>query len=161
MNNSEVKLSLKLTTLLLFASLLTAAQTRLPPAPNRQVHTISDPAAHGNEPSIAINPNNPQQIIAAYQPVTVVYSQDGGKTFATADLPAVEGWRGGGDVSVAFDSKGNAYLSTLHFEKLGNTSRIGRTAQARIRSPFSGDLSPTTCLPVVTTRTTIAIHKCF
>jgi hypothetical protein len=115
-------MALKFTALLLLATVLTGAQTALPPAPNRQVHTISEPAAHGNEPSIAVNPNNPQQIVAAYQPATVVYSQDGGKTFATADLPAIEGWRGGGDVSVAFDSNGHAYLSTLHFEKLGSTS---------------------------------------
>jgi len=34
----------------------------------------------------------------------------------------VETWRGGGDVSVAFDDKGCVYLGTLHFDKLGSAS---------------------------------------
>lgn len=97
-------------------------QTPLPPAPDRHVVTISKPEVRGNEPSIAVNPNDPNQVVAVFQPATVAYSGDGGKSFSTADLPPVEGWRGGGDVSVTFDSKGHAYLSTLHFEKLGSAS---------------------------------------
>ena len=61
-------------------------------------------------------------MVAAFQPATIAYSTDGAQTFATAELPPVEGWRGGGDVSVAFDNKGHAYLSTLHFDKLGSQS---------------------------------------
>jgi hypothetical protein len=107
---------------LLTCPALAYAQAPLPPAPHRRVITISQPGVRGNEPSIAVNPNNPQQLVAAFQPATVVYSADGGKTFSTADLPPVEGWRSGGDVSITFDSKGHAYLSTLHFEKLGSVS---------------------------------------
>ncbi|HKW17190.1 MAG TPA: sialidase family protein [Terriglobales bacterium] len=109
-------------TILLLPAGLLWAQTPLPPAPHRQVVTISKPEVRGNEPSIAVNPNNPKQVVAAFQPATVVYTEDSGKTFATADLPPVEGWRGGGDVSITFGSKGDAYLSTLHFEKLGSAS---------------------------------------
>ena len=57
-----------------------------------------------------------------FQPATVAYSNDGGQSFQTADLPPIEGWRTGGDVSVTFDNHGRAYLSTLHFEKLGSMS---------------------------------------
>ena len=106
----------------LFCTGLAYAQEPLPPAPQRHIVTISKPESRGNEPSIAVNPNNPEQVVATFQPATVVYSVDGGNTFSTADLPPVEGWRGGGDVSITFDSKGHAYLSTLHFEKLGSTS---------------------------------------
>ena len=104
-----------------FLSLASWSQA-LPAAPHREVLTVSKPEIRANEPSSAVNPNNPEQIVVTFQPATIVYSQDGGKTFSKAELPPVEGWRGGGDVSVTFDSKGHAYLSTLHFEKLGSMS---------------------------------------
>jgi hypothetical protein len=97
-------------------------QSPLPSAPHRHIVTISPADTRGNEPSIAVNPNNPQQVVAVFQPAAVAYSTDGGQTFALADLPLVEGWRGGGDVSVTFDNKGCVYLSTLHFDKLGSAS---------------------------------------
>ena len=98
------------------------AQAPLPPAPGRRVVTISPAERRGNEPSIAVDPNHPGRVLAVFQPATVAYSTDGAQTFTTADLPPVEGWRGGGDVSVAFDNKGYAYLGTLHFDKLGSQS---------------------------------------
>jgi hypothetical protein len=99
------------------------AQDTLPPAPARRIVTVSPPNSHGNEPSIAVNPNNSNQVVGAFQSATVSYSTDGARTFATAELPPVDGYRsGGGDVSVAFDDKGHAYLGTLHFEKLGSAS---------------------------------------
>src|SRR5215470_16078964 len=102
---------------------VTLAQTTpLPPAPARHIVTVSPANGRGNEPSIAVNPNNPAQVVAAFQPATVAYSSDGAQTFSTAELPPIEGWRGGGDVSVAFDNKGHAYLGTLHFDKLGSAS---------------------------------------
>ena len=99
-----------------------SAQTPLPPAPGRRVVTVSSPERRGNEPSIAVDPNHPDRVVAAFQPATIAYSTDSAQTFATAELPPVEGWRGGGDVSVAFDNKGHAYLGTLHFDKLGSQS---------------------------------------
>lgn len=98
------------------------SQSALPPAPQRHVVAVSPSDVRGNEPSIAVNPNNTSQVIAAFQPSTVEYSTDGGQTFSNADLPAVDGWRVGGDVSVAFDGKGRAYLGSLHFDKLGSAS---------------------------------------
>jgi len=101
---------------------LLIGQVALPPALHRHVTTVSSADKNGSEPSIAVNPNNPNQVVAAFQPATIAYSTDGGQTFATADLPPVEGWRTGGDVSVTFDDKGCAYLGSLHFDKLGSTS---------------------------------------
>jgi hypothetical protein len=104
------------------------AQSALPLAPRRHIVTISPPEVRGNEPSIAVNPNNPNQVIAAFQPATIAYSNDGAQTFTLADLPPVESWRGGGDVSVAFDNKGHVYLATLHYDKLGSASYWGHGA---------------------------------
>jgi hypothetical protein len=97
-------------------------QAQIPAAPHRRIVTISGENKHGSEPSIAVNPNNPSQVVAVFQPATVAYSTDGAQTFSTTDLPPIEGWRTGGDVSVTFDNKGHAYLSTLHFDKLGSLS---------------------------------------
>jgi hypothetical protein len=97
-------------------------QTPMPPAPHRHVTTVTSPNQSGSEPSIAVNPNNTNQVVAAFQPATIAYSTDGGQTFSLADLPPVEGWRIGGDVSVTFDDKGHAYLGSLHFDKLGSAS---------------------------------------
>ena len=42
-------------------------QSVLPPAPRRHIVTVSPPGSRGNEPSIAVNPNNPKQVVAAFQ----------------------------------------------------------------------------------------------
>lgn len=104
------------------AALAQEASQPLPAAPGARIVTISPPDSRGSEPSIAVNPNNPSQVVAVYQPATAVYSTDGGQSFTPADLPPVEGWRIGGDVSTTFDNKGHAFLSSLHFDKLGSTS---------------------------------------
>jgi hypothetical protein len=114
--------------MLLVATLAYAQSPALPPAPHRHIVSISPLDVRGNEPSIAVNPGNPSQIVATFQPTTVAYSADGGQTFALADLPAIEGWRRGGDVSVAFDNNGNVFLATLHFDKLGSASYWGHGA---------------------------------
>lgn len=106
----------------LLGTVVAQTQAALEPAPHRHVTTVSAADRSGSEPSIAVNPNNTNQVVAAFQPATIAYSTDGGQTFATADLPPVEGWRTGGDVSVTFDDKGCAYLGSLHFDKLGSAS---------------------------------------
>jgi hypothetical protein len=130
-------------TISLFILLMCAlCQAQIPPAPHRRVVTISGANKHGSEPSIVVNPNNPDQVVAVFQPATVAYSTDGGQTFSTPDLPSIEGWRAGGDVSVAFDNKGHTYLSTLHFDKLGSTSywahAAGKNGIFVRRSPDGG-----------------------
>src|SRR5512141_2742027 len=109
-----------------FAFLLSCtvlAQAPLPPAPARRIVTISPPNSRANEPSIAIDPNNPNQVIAAFQSATISYSTDGARSFSIMALPTVDGYPpGGADVSLAFDDKGRVYLSSLHYEKLGSAS---------------------------------------
>ena len=117
--HSAIKLSIAVC---LLGTTVAQAQIALPPAPRRHVTTISAGNKSGSEPSIAVNPHNSNQVVAAFQPATIAYSTDSGQTFATADLPPVKGWRTGGDESVTFDDKGYAYLGSLHFDKSGSPS---------------------------------------
>jgi hypothetical protein len=94
----------------------------LPRAPGAHVVTISPLDRRGNEPSIAVDPNNPNRVVGVFQPAGVAYSNDGAQTFTLAELPAITGWREGGDVSTTFDNKGHAFLCSLHFDKLGSAS---------------------------------------
>jgi hypothetical protein len=98
-----------------------AAQGLVAP-PGAHIVTVSPAGVRANEPSIAVNPLNPKQVVAVFQPAGVAYSTDGAQSFALADLPLVSGWRGGGDVSVAFNDKGHAFLGSLHFDRLGTAS---------------------------------------
>ncbi len=105
---------------------------------NANCENITDPDLQGrgqsnNETSIAYNPNNPANMVASAndyrrgdgacytsytndkgksgQDSTVPFSFTRGQT-AAADFGAPrEYWGGGGDTSVAYDTKGNAYLS--------------------------------------------------
>jgi hypothetical protein len=115
---------MKFSSLLLFllAAVAAFAQASLPRAPAAHVVTISPPDSRGSEPGIAVNPKDPNQVVAVYQAATVAYSTDGGQSFTVAELPPVPGWRTGGDVSTTFDNKGSVYLSSLHFDKLGSAS---------------------------------------
>src|SRR5215472_4851737 len=58
--------------LLLASCAATLAQTTSLPPP-RPPHLVPVAAANsrGNDPSIAVNPNNPPQVVAAFQPATV------------------------------------------------------------------------------------------
>jgi hypothetical protein len=98
-----------------------AAQA-LPAPPGAHLVTVSPRGVRANEPSIAVNPRDPRQVVAVFQPAGVAYSTDGAQTFTPAELPQVAGWRGGGDVSVAFNDKGHVFLGSLHFDHLGTAS---------------------------------------
>jgi hypothetical protein len=105
----------------------------LPKAPNSEVITVTPMAGYFTEPSIAINPDNPQQIVAAYQDnAHVTYSLDAGRhwMFATGIEPP--NYRVSGDVSVTYDNQGHAFICYIAFDKLGtpgywahNSSRNG------------------------------------
>ena len=115
----------------------------LPRAPGARIVDVSPPEARGNEPGIAINPRNPAQIVGVYQgPARAVYSTDSGRTFTTATGTVPPDWRSAGDVSVAFDDRGAAYLCYLVFDKLGSTSYwrhgAGRNGIYVRRSPDGG-----------------------
>lgn len=142
--------------LILLAHLQAApAQARLslPRPPGVHIVDVSPPEARGNEPGIAVNRRNPAQIVGVYQgPAHAVYSTDSGRTFTTAQGTVPSDWRTAGDVSVAFDDKGNAYLSTLVFDRLGTESYwrhgAGRNGIYVRRSPDGGKTWEKDAVPV-------------
>ena len=76
-----------------------------------------------SETSIAINPTNPDNVVAGSNeiqrlPMRAMASTDGGATFTGVDLPlppprTQNGFDFGSDPGVAFDSNGNAYYSYI------------------------------------------------
>ncbi|MFL6163820.1 MAG: exo-alpha-sialidase [Jatrophihabitantaceae bacterium] len=106
---------------------------------NANCLNITDPDLAGrgqanNETSIAYDPNNPNVMIASANDYRrgdgncyTSYTSDGGRTWQDSTVPtgftrgqvadvvnfgaSREYWHGGGDTSVAFDTKGNGYLS--------------------------------------------------
>src|SRR6476660_6655527 len=82
-----------------------SVQSRLARAPGAHVVTITPPGQTGSEPAIAVNPNNPSQVVGIAGR-WAAFSTDGGRTF-TPIQPAGEEGRSGGDVSLAFDDKNN------------------------------------------------------
>jgi hypothetical protein len=100
-----------------------SAQALLPPAPGAHVVTITPPGQSVAEPSIAVNPNNPNLVVGVAER-WAAYSTDSGRTF-TPVLPAGENGRAGGDASLAFDDKGQVFLSFLSILKNGSASYWG------------------------------------
>jgi hypothetical protein len=111
----------KMVALLGFAACASAQS--LPRAPGAHIVTISSPDARGNEPGIAVNPNNPNQVVAVFQGHSrAAYSTDSGRTFQLAEGTTPTDWRVAGDVSTTFDNKGHVFLCYLTFDRLGTTS---------------------------------------
>src|SRR5437667_10315296 len=94
--------------LLGFAAL--AGAQSLPRAPGAHVVSISSPDGRGNEPGIAVNPNDPNQVVAVFQGHSrAAYSTDSGRTFMLAEGTTPTDWRTAGNVSTTFDNKGHAF----------------------------------------------------
>ena len=116
---------------------------------NQGCLNISAPDLQGrgqaqNETTIAVNPRNSQQLLAASNDYTLgdglaggtSYSSNGGKTWQDSQVPLefTRGsdfpgdptsrmyWQGGGDPSVAWDSRGDAFFAGLHFNRGSGTS---------------------------------------
>jgi hypothetical protein len=88
-----------------------------------------------NETWIAADPNNPAHLVASYNDYRrgdatcgVSYSLNGGKNWADTNTPnnfvrgdfvgsPREYWQAGGDTSMAWDTRGNAYLSCQMFNR--------------------------------------------
>lgn len=123
---------MKLPAALLISALITHvlfAQASLPPVPKATLLDISNSRGHTSEPGIALNPNNPSQIVAVYQGGAEVqgqgaaaYSTDSGKTFTIAPRTAIPDWHVIGDVTITFDNRGRAFWCDLVFDHLGTTS---------------------------------------
>jgi hypothetical protein len=104
---------------LLSASLL--AQ-QLPTAPKAHVVDINPKPGFFNEPSIAVNPKDPEQLVVAWQVnASVAYSTDGGQNWTIAEGTAPKNFRVSGDVSVTYDTAGYAFLCYIAFDKLGTS----------------------------------------
>ncbi len=96
-----------------------AVAQNLPPAPGTQIINLTR-EGYFDEPSIAVNPRNPKQLVAAYQLLAhIAYSEDGGETWTTAKGTWPPNFRVSGDVSVTYDNRGHAYLCYIAFDKLG------------------------------------------
>jgi hypothetical protein len=96
-----------------------SAQSNLPTPPGAHVADLTS-KGYFNEPAIAVNPANPQQLIAAWQvKASVAYSQDGGATWTKAKDTAPDNFKVSGDVAATYDAKGNAIVAYLAFDKLG------------------------------------------
>jgi hypothetical protein len=92
----------------------------LAPAPGRQVVSLTEQPGNFHTPSIAINPRNPQQLVAGFQSkVSAAYSTDGGEHWAIAPGMAPENYRGTGDTSVAYDRQGHAILCFIALDGAG------------------------------------------
>ena len=82
-----------------------------------------------NEPAIAVNSRDPQQLVAAFQsPASASYSRDGGRTWTMAKGTAPSDYHVSGDVSVTFDNQGRAFLCYIAFDKLGTENYWARGA---------------------------------
>ncbi len=108
---------------------------------NQDCATVTDGDLQGrgqsqNETSIAHDPSQPQHLVASYNDYRRgdgncygAYSRDGGRSWSDTTLPtgftrgmpafgtARQYWQAGGDTSVAFDTKGNAYFSCQVFNR--------------------------------------------
>ena len=116
-----------LISLFLLPSRLPAQQ--LPPAPGARVITLTPKAGYFNEPSIAVNPRNPRQVVAAFQvPAHIAYSEDGGDSWNMAEPVAPKDYKISGDVSVTYDAHGHAILCYIAFDKLGTENYWGHNA---------------------------------
>ncbi|MFZ1160556.1 MAG: exo-alpha-sialidase [Candidatus Sulfotelmatobacter sp.] len=101
----------------------------LPKAPGAEVFSLTPTPGYFTEPSIAINPNNPQQVVAVFQDnAHASYSEDAGHTWFAAQGVAPANYRVSGDVSAAFDNQGHAFICYMAFDKLGTFNYWGHNA---------------------------------
>ena len=92
----------------------------LPKAPDANVFSLTPTPGYFTEPSVAVNPANPPQILAVFQDnAHAAYSQDGGKRWQAAEGVDPKNYRVSGDVSTVFDNQGHAFICYIAFDKLG------------------------------------------
>jgi hypothetical protein len=113
---------------------------------NQNCLNISDPDLQGrgqaeNETAIAENPSNPRQVVAEFNDYRRgdgncygSFSSNGGSSWTDTTVPmgftrgtafgnvARQYWQSGGDPSVAWDSRGNAYFACMMFMRGEPTS---------------------------------------
>ncbi len=96
------------------------ASSGLPTPPGARVIKLTPKPGDFTEPSIAINPNDPRQLVGAFQVnASAAYSRDAGQTWSLAENTVPPDYKISGDVSVAYDNQGRAFLCYIAFDKLG------------------------------------------
>jgi hypothetical protein len=101
----------------------------LPKAPDAEVFSLTPEPGPFTEPAIAVNPNNPQQVLAVFQDnVHASYSSDGGRSWKPAEGVAPPNYKISGDVSTVFDNQGHAFVCYIAFDKLGTFNYWGHNA---------------------------------
>lgn len=140
------------------AGSLIAAQRPFPPAPKAIIVDVSDSHSRFSEPGIAINPNNPSQIVIVYQGGNQIqalgaaaYSADSGRTFTVAKGTAIRDWHVVGDVTTAFDNHNRAFWCYIVFDRLGTSSYWAHNVSRNgifVRSSSDGGKTWGTPVPV-------------
>lgn len=126
----------------------------LPMAPHAAVIDLTPQLGRFTEPAIAIDPNNPQHIVAAFQDnANAGYSTDAGQHWQVAAGVSSTRFRVSGDVSIAYDTHGHAIICYMAFDKLGsfnywghNSSRNGLFIR---RSLDGGQTWETSDIPII------------
>ena len=92
----------------------------LPPAPGTRVVALTPQPGWYTEPSIAVNPIDPNQVVAAFQDnAHVSFSTDGGRQWDAASGTPPANFLGLGVCSVPFDVRGAARPGSVACGKLG------------------------------------------
>jgi Neuraminidase (sialidase) len=105
-----------------------ATQAALPAAPGVALTMVTPDPGYFTEPSIAVDPNHPDNVVGAYQDnAHIAYSTDAGKTWTAENVESKE-YRVSGDVSVTYDNQGHAFVCYIAFDKLGTFSYWGHNA---------------------------------
>ncbi|HEY7877084.1 MAG TPA: hypothetical protein VIC55_02605 [Gemmatimonadaceae bacterium] len=112
--------------LLLSAAPLRAQQPAspaLPLVPGAYVVTVTPAPGPYTEPSIAIDPRDPRHAVGVFQNnVHAAWTVDGGHTWTLAEGVEPPNYRVSGDVAVAMDLHGHAFLCSLAFDHTGLNS---------------------------------------
>ena len=132
------------------SGLLPGQSVDSPPPPltggTSRVAGVDIPLGGTNEPSIVVNPTNPQNIIASAA-FSYRVSNNGGNTFGAPISNVVPaGYFQSGDTSLAFDSQGRLFYSYLGFFSASGgldciVSEINPTTGALVAGPFVASTS--------------------
>lgn len=112
-----------------FALGLRVQGSELQRPPDVKIINLTRHAGYFNEPSIAVNPRDPRQLVTAFQSgARIAYSQDSGEHWEMAPGTEPRNYAVSGDVSVAYDNLGHAFLCYIAFDKLGTPEYWGHNA---------------------------------
>src|SRR6185437_3256545 len=129
----------------------------LPAAPKPHLSDITPKPGFFNEPAIAVNPRDPQQLVVAWQVnASIAYSTNGGQNWTVAEGTAPKDYRVSGDVSVAYDSAGHALVCYIALDKLATTNYC---AHGPTRNGIFVRRSPDDAKPWAPDASTVIAHE--